>query len=157
MFLIVHNELIGGGIAQALIDLVNERIMPLARHEGLQFGYPHEMYRQLVSVVSNALWHIDGRPYEAMDANERKLVVHQLLEGRFGFDHFYALNPIRMAVEESEAAAKGQLFAAPDVWLFQWAHNMLSVGGHRLPPVPDVHNGRDLWATRQGSLDPALR
>ena len=64
-------------------------------------------------------------------------------------------NPIRMAVGKVRAAAKGQLFAAPDVWLFQWAHNMLSVGGHRLPPVPDVHNGRDLWATRQGSLDPA--
>ena len=56
-----------------------------------------------------------------------------------------------MAVEESEAAAKGQLFAAPDVWLFQWAHNMLSVADTDSPPVPDVHNGRDLWATRQGS------
>gem|GEM_PF-6011241 len=155
MILLVYSELIGGGIAQALIDLVNERIMPMARHEGLQFGYPSGMYRQLIGVLTHALWHIRDRPYEDMEGTERKLVAHQILEGRYGYDLLYALNPIRAAAEVSGVAAHEQFFATPDIWLFKWAHNMLTVGGHRLPPVLDVHTGKDLWATRQGSLDPA--
>ena len=113
------------------------------------------MYRQLVSVVSNAsMAHLTAsahvKPRTPMSASWSKPASG----GRFGFDHFYALNPIRMAVEESEAAAEGQLFAAPDVWLLVSGRTTCCPwGGPRLPAGTGcVHNGMRLVASASAQL-----
>jgi len=146
------------GVAQMLFDLLEERVMPMAQHEGLQPGFPAGSYLDLWRLYADALWRVNSRRPDKDTVDPQHFLGQRLLDDRYGYDYFHALNPMRMLADTSVAPASQQLFLKEDAWLFIWGQNMLSVGGHRYPPVPAVMEGRDLWATRQGDVfSPAER
>lgn len=146
------------GVAQVLFDLIEERVMPMAQHEGLQPGFPAGSYLDLWRLYADALWRIKGRRPDKDTVDPQHFLGQRLLDDRYGYDYFHALNPMRMLADTSFAPASQRLFLKADAWLFIWGQNMLSVGGHRYPPVPAVTGGRDLWATRHGDVfSPAER
>jgi len=137
-----------GGIAQPLLDLIGERVLPLASHDDLQPGFPAGTYLEIVRLYVEALRRIKGEPPFAMTEALRHKLGQRILNRRYGHDYFYAFNPIRADTHTASAAASEQLFAAPDVWLSAWGFNMLSTGGHRDAPPDVVRTGEDLWAMR---------
>ena len=146
------------GVAQVLFDLIEERVMPMAQHEGLQPGFPAGSYLDLWRLYANALWHIKDRRPVTYTADLQHCLGQRVLDDQYGYDYFHALNPMRMLADTSIAPASRQLFLKTDAWRFIWGHNMLSIGGHRYPPAPAVLEGKDLWATRQGDVfSPAER
>lgn len=158
MMLLMGALLRSRGIAQMLFDLIEERVMPMARHEGLQPGFPSGSYLDLCRLYDSALWRIKDRRPDTGAADVQHFLGQRVLDDHYGYDYFYALNPMRRLADTSIAPASQQLFLKTDAWRFVWAHNMLSIGGHRYPPTPAVLDGNDLWATRQGDVfSPAER
>jgi hypothetical protein len=152
MMLLMGAFLRSRGVAQVLFDVIEERVMPMARHEGLQPGFPSGSYLDLWRLYADVLWRIKDRRPDTDTLNLQHVLGQRILDDQYGYDYFHALNPMRMLADTSIAPVAQQLFLKEDVWLFIWGHNMLSIGGHRYPPVPAVMTGLDLWATRKGDV-----
>ena len=68
------------GVARALFELVEERIMPLAQHEGVQPAYPATSYGILWQVYSRALWQARSRPTQNKTEAKAHLIGQQILD-----------------------------------------------------------------------------
>lgn len=140
-----------GGIARPLLELIEERVLRLARHDGAQPGFPRGTFAEIGRHFASAMRRIDGKPFESMTQAERQAARQSRLGFRAGFDYFYAFNPIRVLADSGAGALGEQVLATPDAWLHAWALNMLAMGGHRDPPPAVVRAGEDLWARQEGA------
>ncbi|TXI22779.1 MAG: hypothetical protein E6Q67_05610 [Roseateles sp.] len=140
-----------GGIARPLLELIEERVLRLARHDGAQPGFPRGTFAEIARHYASAMRRIDGKPFESMSQTERQAARQSRLGFRAGFDYFYAFNPIRVLADFGAGALGEQVLATPDAWLHTWALNMLAMGGHRDPPPALVRAGEDLWARQEGA------
>jgi hypothetical protein len=140
-----------GGVARALLELIEERVLQLARHDGAQPGFPRGTFAEIGRHFASAMRRIDGKPFESMTQAERQAARQSRLGFRAGFDYFYAFNPIRVLADSDAGALGEQVLATPDAWLHTWALNMLAMGGHRDPPPALVRAGEDLWAQQEGA------
>lgn len=137
-----------GGIARALLELIEARVMPMAQHDGARPGFPAGSFVALINCYEHALNHIKGMPIALMTEAERHAIGQRILDRRYGHDYFYALNPVRLKAAGATESFEDEGFATPDIWLHTWAHNMLSAGGHRDAPPEEVRSAGALWAKR---------
>lgn len=144
--------LVCGGIAQALADLIEERFMPMAEFDGRCPGFPAGSYCMVVSAYVNVILHVTKK--SPSWHTERQLVVvgRQVLDGMYGADCRWALNPVAMVHAPNHPPDLCQLNAGADraahegINLHHWGLHVLQLGGHRGPPPAAACNGEDLWA-----------
>ena len=100
---------------------------------------------------------------------ERQLVAigRQVLDGMYGADCRWALNPVAMVQSTdgppklSELNPSAERAADEGVNLHHWGQNVLQLGGHRGQPPAAACSGEDVWAIDDDDLyvllDPGSR
>ncbi len=156
MLVLLGPQFVRGGVAGALAELIEARIMPMADLDGIRFGFPPGHYMKVVVAFTKARTlavrlYLTGRPphshWQWVSMGRR------LLTPDLGWDYRFAFNPIRLI--DKDAWLLGQAEPAPGEaryeqhgrWCHEWALNMLSRGGHPTLPPEAVWTGQDLWAT----------
>lgn len=144
--------LIGGGIAQALADFIQERFMPMAESEGRFPGFPAGSYRSVVNAYVDVIFHVTKKSPSRLTERQLAAIGRQVLDGMYGADCHWALNPVAMVHSPSRPTDLSQLdpsaYRAGDevLNLHRWGLNVLQLGGHRGPPPAAACSGEDLWA-----------
>jgi hypothetical protein len=145
ILLMLSEMLHNGGIARPLLELVEERVLALAWHDGARPGYPAGSFFRLAQHYVQGL----GQMHRSwMTRKQRQAPGQCLLSIEYGWDCFYAFGPLRITVEGAPDRPEDRQFATPDIWLHTWALNMLEIGRHRDAPPDAVVAGLDLWASR---------
>lgn len=152
ILLMLSEQLHDGGIARPLLELVEERVMSLAWHDGARPGYPTGCFYQLALHYARGLRHMKDQPFSEMTEKQRHAAGQWFLDVDYRGDYYYAFNPVRVISAGADAKPSDQQFATPDIWLHTWALNMLSVGGHWEHPPDAVKSGKDLWASHDPHL-----
>ncbi|WP_457447229.1 hypothetical protein [Roseateles sp. P5_E4] len=152
ILLMLSERLHDGGIARPLLELVEERVMALAWHDGARPGYPAGCFYQLALHYARGLRHMKDQPFSEMTEKQRHDAGQWFLDFAYRGDYYYAFNPVRVISEGTSARVDDRKFATPDIWLHTWALNMLAVGGHWKHPPDAVRSGKDLWASHYPGL-----
>lgn len=153
MMVLLSPVLLGGGIAQALAELVEERIMPMASLEGIRYGFPPGNFMRVASDFKKARNRLMAPSVaDPVRKNQHRFVTGEcLLDRKSGWDYRYAFNPIRMANDDvsllglSELALREARSVQEDWWCHTWALNMLSHSRHPSEPPSSVRVGANLW------------
>lgn len=145
-------DLCAKGIARPLFDLLELRIFRHASHQGWAYTFPSELYIEAVSVISNALWHIEGIPFSSMTTSQKRELTQGILDGQFGWDLRYLLNPFRRPT--SSVSGQDAQTCRTQINLFVWAWNMRrSFIPHPQFPPEEAFEGTDLCAIKPEQLD----
>lgn len=133
-------------VAQSLFDLIERRIFSPNPIDGQRYFFPANFYRPAISKLLDTMCHLEGLSYAKMSPKDKSIQMSRILNGNFGWDFKFALNPFHTDYKSSQTNKERGL------WLFTWAWNMLHSGGHRgIPPKP-VFNGTDLYARNSDPL-----
>jgi hypothetical protein len=97
MMLLLGPCFVEGGIAQALADLVEERIMPMATVRGERVGFPSGSYNSLVWQYVAAIYQVLGLPPGTPDERLQTTGL-DILNGTFGSAYFWMFNPEPKAI-----------------------------------------------------------
>lgn len=152
MMVLLGAELTHGGIAQALADLLEERLMPMARLEGVRFGFPPGHYLKVVPKFVLAIYRVANGSPEPKTEQQLLQIGQAILDLKWGFGYFWAFNPVRLLDDEvqpaniSFAAEAEAGFVPEHLNLHRWGLNMQSLGGHCKAPPQAARTGEDLWA-----------
>ncbi|HEY1396757.1 hypothetical protein [Roseateles sp.] len=144
--------LVCGGIAQALSDLIEERFMPMAELDGRRPGFPAGNYRRVLSAYVEVMFHATRRSTPRLTERQLVVVGRQVLDGMYGDDCRWALNPVAMVQSKNRTTdvslknPSNDRTADERVNLHHWGLNVLQLGGHRGPPPGAACSGNDLWA-----------
>ncbi|WP_457324398.1 hypothetical protein, partial [Roseateles sp. P5_E11] len=134
------------GIARPLFELVEERLLPMAVHDGAMLGFFAFSYLDVADRYAQMVRYIRGLENIRTAALPR--LRQRILDGHHGFDCLFAFNPFRaVSLCRDHAGSIANPHCRPHLW--SW--NMLSAGGHRGMPPEDVWSGRNLWARAEGS------
>lgn len=140
------------GIARPLLELIDERVLPLAQHDGVRPGFPTHRFVEIAHRYLEALFRIRDKPFESMTEAQLHAAGQRMFDIKAGFDYFHAFNPIPVSEGTGTGKGSNQKIEAPATWLHTWALNMLSIGGHREAPPSAARTGEDLWATQEGTV-----
>ncbi|MDG0854803.1 hypothetical protein [Roseateles puraquae] len=153
MMVLLGPALICGGIALALADLLEERIMPMARRKGAHYGFPPGHYLQVVSKFVLAIRRVAKGSPELKTDRQLLRIGQDLLGSKWGFGYFWAFNPVPLLdagglqqADFSPAASVEFDLASKHLNLHRWGLNVHSLGGHRNSPPDAASSGEDLWA-----------
>ena len=97
MMLLLGPCLVEGGIAQALADLLEERIMPMATVRSERFGFPSGSYVSLVWQYVAAIYQVLGLPPGTPDERLETTGL-DVLNGTVGSAYLWMFNPERKTV-----------------------------------------------------------
>lgn len=146
--LILGVQLYSRGIALPLFELLELRLLNDVSHDGWRYYFPATRYLEAIGVMSEALWHIEGRPYSSMSNAQKAVYMRKIMDGGLGWDLKFALSPIRLPCSEGALMWDSDLGQFQrGINLFLWAWNMHRSGRtHPQLPPPEVFNGTDLRA-----------
>lgn len=152
MWVLLTPMLVKGGIARALAELIQERIMPMACYAGACYGFPDGTVVEVAREFPKAwrsLFALE-RTGTLRGAARRARIGPDLLAGQHGWDYHFAFHPIPL-LDGGEAPWQQSRQADPDVdhavqclWLHSWGKNMLKQGRHPAYPARAVWDGADL-------------
>ncbi|MGM9482786.1 hypothetical protein ACS5PN_16450 [Roseateles sp. NT4] len=95
MMLLLGPSFVEGGIAQALADLLEERIMPMATVRDERFGFPSGSFNSLVWQYVATIYQVLRLPPGTLD--DRLHATGQgILNGAFGSAYAWIFNPARL-------------------------------------------------------------
>lgn len=95
MMLLLGPSFVEGGIAQALAELLEERIMPMATVRGERFGFPSGSFNSLVWQYVATIYQVLRLPAGTPD--DRLPATGQgILDGAFGSTYRWMFNPKRL-------------------------------------------------------------
>lgn len=152
MWALLTPVLINGGISRALAELIQERIMPMARLAGARYGFPPGSLVDVAREFTKAwqLYTSLGPTGVLRGVARRAAVGPDLLTGQHGWDYHFAFHPVTL-LDDVRAPQQSSDQPAPDVhhatqslWLHTWGHNMLKRGRHPASPPQSVWEGVDL-------------
>ena len=151
--LILGVQLCSRGIALPLFELLELRLLKDVSHGGWRYYFPATRYLDALGVMSEALWHIEGRPYSSMSDAQKTIYTRKTMDGDLGWDLKFALNPVCLPCSEGALMWDSDLRPFQEgINLFVWAWNMHRSGrAHPQIPPPEVFSGTDLWARSSSS------
>lgn len=136
---VLHN----GGVGRALLELVEERVLSCAWHDGARPGYPVGTFFRLAQHLAKEVRRSLGpEVFPFTTAARRREALLRLFKPFPRRDCFYGFNPLRVTVDAGPTSK--QVLASPDIWLHSWAVEALERGGHRGAPPAAVWTGADL-------------
>ena len=152
MWVLLTPMLVNGGIARALAELIQERIMPMAGFAGARYGFPDGSVLDVVREFPKA-WRLRAaleRNGTLRGAARRASIGPDLLSGQHGWDYHFAFRPIALlggaeaSWQRSSQADPAIDHAIQGLWLHTWGRNMLKDGRHPAYPPRTVWEGADL-------------
>lgn len=153
MLMLLGLQLLDRGIARPLLELMQQRIFPMATWSGVGYWMPTPSFLSAARGLQWVLGYVRDVPIESMTEKQKLDYMRQAMGVRLGWDYRYAFNPIRrgeidpLASKEQPTAARGEAqWIQRDRWCHEWAWNMLQTGGHPEAPPSAVYLGGDVWA-----------
>nr|WP_297384507.1 hypothetical protein [uncultured Roseateles sp.] len=140
--------LLARGLARPLSELIDERLASRLSCEGLQYWSPANHFSGALAVISRMHWHLADLPFEATTEAQRQQVTRAVLDGDYGWDLKFALDPIRVPAQQDAPLTNtaGEMVHI-HLRLFVWGWNMLrSYRRHPDYPPDAVFEGADLTA-----------
>lgn len=146
--LLISEELLLHGIAQPLFELIDRRVLQSASNEGWRYAFPASRYLAGGEFLEDVLWHIKGVECTALTNAQRVRHMQKVLDGDYGFDCLFALNPFRTVAAREVALPENLLRQIlTDMHLFLWSWNMRHERQvHPWLPPKEVFDGADLHA-----------
>lgn len=147
MLVILGYHLLTRNIARPLFELIVKRVFVETEYSGISHYLPASRYIETIGAVLDAMYHLKDLRYEEMSELEKTRNRQLIVNGKFGWDHKCAFNPIRILIGDMNlCTADDRKIVQRDINLYKWAWNMLHSGGHRDFPPEEAINGNNLWA-----------
>lgn len=152
MWVLLTPILVSGGIARALAELMQERIMPMACFAGARYGFPDGTVLEVAREFPKAWRKLAAleRTGTLRGAARRASIGPDLLSGQHGWDYHFAFHPIPLLVggkapwQRPRRTDPDDHHAMQCLWLHTWGKNMLKQGRHPADPPCAVWDGVDL-------------
>lgn len=102
MLLLLGGDLYTLGIARPLFELLQARVLRDVARAGWRYHFPAELYTSAIEYMFDAAQQAKGTPFPLLTSKQRTRRLQQVIEGRFGKDCMFALNPVRQPVGSAD-------------------------------------------------------
>jgi len=138
VLVMIGDVLNGHGISHPLYEYYEEVILPLASWQEKRFGFQGIHFMTLVGQLYHRLYHLKNVDLHRLSEQEKGLYKLKILNGEYGWDYMYLLNPIEISTKkvidlDSKEDREQHFIDKRRQWALE--NILTNGGGHSLPPM----------------------